>query len=496
MSLTTHLVPPIDTRVPILGALVAGAAAGVAPAIGSSAVAIVGAVALAVALQALGWQKLLTLLIAATFVTRFRIDVLGASFRPEHLALLVCAAAMLVAGRGPALASAAGDRTCVLFGCFVAWSGLVSVLQAPKPSESLLIVGWLALDWLMLVVFIASGRSAGSLARSGVRWAGVAAAAGIGMWIGAQAADFAWGAHTDPLGDASAALGLSFEPNLFGATAALWGFVAITGIPRMSRGTAVLVAALSAAALAVSLTRSAMVALPLGLVAWASRAGDVARTRALRLLLVCASALLTMAVIAPQVSETVLENASNALTFESGTGRHRVEAWRTAVRDLDGLDWVVGLGSNSFGQRHLEPTLPTHPAPAYLPNLPLQILYDTGAVGASLLIAVVANSIRRRRLLDGRAVGLLIVYLVCALATSPFWYGTTWLLVAIAVIDRRAIRHEAERDDDAGGRPLGPPPPRLMSENPGRVSDFAPSHSRRSGALPSQRGCNDERGTA
>jgi hypothetical protein len=423
----------------LLGGAVIGGAAGIAS-LGSAGTLGLGGVAAGLSLQALGWARLVPLLIGSTFVTRFRIDVFGANFRPEHFVLAVCLVAMLMAGRAQALMAAASNRTVVLFACFVAWSALVSVLTPPEPGESLLIVGWLALDLVMLVVLLASTNNSETLARSGVLWTGWASAAAIVFWLVGRSSGAPFVASD------GAAIGLSFEPNLLGATLAMWAFVAFTGVHSLSRRTRTVVVALAVTGLGLSLTRAAMAGLALGLLVWAALQGTRAKARALRLLgsLIAVSALLVA--VAPGAIDPVSEDVSNTFEFGTGTGQQRVESWRTAIDDLDGFDWVVGLGTNSFGQRHLEPTLPTTPTPQYLANLPLQVVYDTGIVGALLLVATLLSLFRRRRLRDGRALGLLTVYLACAVATSPFWYGTTWVLVAIAVLH--------DRPDPKVSRPL------------------------------------------
>ncbi|MDQ3680951.1 MAG: O-antigen ligase family protein [Actinomycetota bacterium] len=434
----------------VAGITAIGGAAGVAANGGTGAVLGLAGVAGALSLQALGWSRLVGLLVGATFVTWARIDVLGASFRPEHLALLVAVVGLVLAGRDRALLSAAGDPTVVLFGCFVAWAGLVSVLQAPRPGESLLIVGWLALDLLILIVLVGSGQEAERLARTAILWAGVAAAVAIALWVAARAAGTSFGVGTEVLGGAPAASGLSFEPNLLGATLALWGFMAFTGVRTVGWRARVAVFTLAVAGMALSLTRAAMVGLALGLVVWAALRGTRARARTLRLLASVLAAVAVLMAVAPGIVEPVSENVSRSFEFSGGTGRQRVDSWRTGVADLDGFDWVIGLGANSFGQRHLEPTLPTTPTPAYLANLPLQVVYDTGLVGALLLGATLLSVLHKRPIRDGRALGLLTVYVACAIATSPFWYGTTWVLVAIAVLDRRG----RERSSPAVGQPV------------------------------------------
>lgn len=430
MALTTEGPTPAGR---LLGGVALGGVAGIAS-LGAAGTLALGGVAAGLSLQALGWARLVLLLIGSTFVTRIRIDVFGASFRPEHFVLAVCLVAMLLAGRTRALVTAASNRTVVLFACFVAWSGVVSVLTPPRPGESLLIVGWLALDVVMLVVLLASTDDAESLARTGVVCTGWAAAVAIAFWLVGRSTGEPFVAID------GAALGLSFEPNLLGATLAMWAFVAFTGVHSLSRRTRTIVVALAVAGLAVSLTRAAMVGLALGLLVWAALQGTRAKARALRLLgsLIAISALLVA--IAPGAIDPVSKDVSKTFEFSTGTGQQRVESWRTAIHDLNGFEWVVGLGTNSFGQRHLEPTLPTKPTPQYLANLPLQVVYDTGIVGALLLVATLFSLFRRRSFRDGRAAGLLTVYLACAVATSPFWYGTTWVLVAVAVLNERHDR--------------------------------------------------------
>ena len=135
----------------------------------------------AVGLQALGLRRLVALLVGATFVTLFRIDVAGLSFRPEHFALVPCLAAVVLAGRSRALVDAALDRTVLLLGSFVAWNAIVSIFQAPDPGASLRIVGWLLIDWLILVTLVAVIDDPEDLARQGALWAGLASCVALAL---------------------------------------------------------------------------------------------------------------------------------------------------------------------------------------------------------------------------------------------------------------------------------------------------------------------------
>jgi len=443
-------------------ALVA-AAAGLAIG-GAGLIVPVAAVVAAASLQVLGWRRLTILLVGSTFVTFFQVDLLGPSFRPEHIVLLACVVAMVAAGRKDSLLAAARDRTVLLFGAFVLWSALVSVLVAPNPTDSLLIDGWLALDWLFLVVILAAWEDTRALANTASRWAGLAAAVAVALWVSATFAGTAFGVVTVDVQRGTAASGLSFEPNLLGFTLAVWAFLTLTGTTGLTGRKRAAVLLVTILGLALSLTRAALVGFGGGVAVWALIGGKVARRRAVHIAAATALAALVVVTVAPGVGEPVRRRASQIFDFGGGTGQLRVDSWREALGDLHGVSWVVGLGSNSFGQRHLDPTQPGFPA--YLGNLPLEILYDGGLVGVALLGLTLISIVSRRRVRDGLAPGLVTLYVVCAAATSPFWYGTTWILVGIACLDRRRHRNIAPAGPRSAAVPTGRARPTSMPIRP------------------------------
>jgi hypothetical protein len=139
----------------------------------------------------------------------------------------------------------------------------------------------------------------------------------------------------------------------------------------------------------------------------------------------------------PRLAHPVAARASTLLDFRSGTGQYRATVAAIAIGDLHGLAWVTGLGTNSFGQRHLDPSLVDKPTPGYLGILPLQVVYDSGLVGAVLLGTAVLTLIPKNPRRAARSVGVLVVYVACGSATSPLWFGFTWILFGVAVAVRR-----------------------------------------------------------
>jgi hypothetical protein len=394
------------------------------------------------AVQAIGVRRLVLILIVTTFVTRFRIVVGGFHFMPEHVVLLVALTSLAMSMRLDRVWAVLRSPTVLLLGLFIVWGGAVSFLRAPERTSSLAIVGWLALDWLILVLVMAAIEDSSKIERVGSAAAVGAAAVAIVLWALSSVGLVAFGTQPEPLTGAQAAYGLSFEANILASTLAIWLFLILTG----ARSTRFRVIALGllGTALVLSLTRAAIIGLLLGLIVWAVLEGKVATGRVLRSLGAAAVAIAVLSVFVPSVTAPFTKKIAAAASFNSGTGHYRVQSWHTALADIHGsTDALVGLGLNTFGQRHLDPTAPELDRAAYLGNLPLETFYDTGLVGVLLIVGALASLRPFRREHRGRAVGLIVIFLVSSIATSTFWFGSTWLLIAMALAHRRRMSQPA-----------------------------------------------------
>jgi hypothetical protein len=404
------------------------------------------------AAQAIGVRRLVLILIVTTFVTRFRIVLGGFHFMPEHVVLLIALISLAMSMRLDRVWAVLRSPTVLLLGLFIVWGGAVSFMRAPERTSSLAIVGWLALDWLILVLAMAAIEDSSKIERVGAAAAVGAAAIAIVLWGLSSAGMIAFGTQLEPLTHAQAAYGLSFEANILASTMAIWLFLILTGA--RSARFRVIAFALLGTALVLSLTRAAIIGLVLGLVVWALLEGKVATGRVLRSLAAAAVAIAVLSVLAPSVTAPFTKKIADAATFSSGTGQLRAQSWSTAVGDIHGAgDALLGLGMNTFGQRHLDPTVPELDRGYYLGNLPLEIFYDTGFVGVLLIVAAIATMRPLRREHPGRAVGLIVIYVICSITTSAFWFGSTWLLIAMA-LHRRHSRQPA-REPRVQSRPAG-----------------------------------------
>jgi len=102
---------------------------------------------------------------------------------------------------------------------------------------------------------------------------------------------------------------------------------------------------------------------------------------------------------------------------------------------------LLGLGTNSFGQRHYDPSQEN--APDYLGVLFVQNLYDAGIVGLGLLLALIILQVKRgvkflklspdpkyKALMKGLLIGFLAL-IVAYQSTSAFWFGFNWIYLGL-----------------------------------------------------------------
>jgi hypothetical protein len=125
------------------------------------------------------------------------------------------------------------------------------------------------------------------------------------------------------------------------------------------------------------------------------------------------------------------------LDFQSSTGQARVADWKAAWSDITSSgEYLTGLGTNSFGQRHASPTIKNQPG--YLGNLPLTVLYDSGLVGVVLFCGAMTGVVLRGRNPRSRLLNVIFVVslMIVGAATSPVWFGFVWVTVAIIDTDQ------------------------------------------------------------
>jgi hypothetical protein len=392
------------------------------------------AVAVLVLASFLPSRILLTALVVSEYVTRFRIPVAGFRLLP----VVACGLEALREGRVPDLLRAMRHPTVRLMGAYVAWTAVISILRSPDPAKSLPVAGWLGLSWLILVVLGGLAPGAAWLQQRVVGGAVAAALVAVALFVAARTIGVTYGLQDEYLTGSKAEYGLAWEANILGSTLAIATFVLVTAPERaIARGTKLLVSPLLLVALLLTLTRGAVAGLVVGGAAWVGLSPHLAWRRLGPALAVSACIVVGLVTISPSTTSPVAEKLSALVDADDGTAFNRVQAWTFALDDLHEVGTsgvVLGLGLNSFGQRHYDPSRPDRELPAYLGNIFLQVLYDTGLVGAGLLIAALLCCWPSSPGNRSRALGLLLVVLTSSAATSAFWFGSTWTLIALAVI--------------------------------------------------------------
>ncbi len=399
----------------------------------------------------------LLVLVVAVQLTGLHLPLGGYRFLPEHLAVVLFAASLLVSRPAALIRRPAPYEA--LFLAWIGWNGVVSVLYAPDPAQSLEVVGWMLLAWLVLWCtkgYMASDPDqAERVLDAGV---GVGAALGwlyFGLWVLALSGVATLWMQPEYVTGTVGARGMAYEANLLGSQLLCWLFLRVRARLLRNQRIPPWQAVGLALGILATMTRAVWLALAVVVVGTAlvARLHEPGRRRmsvntAGRWLVAGSIALCLVAVFgAPAV-----DKLTGILDFESVTGQSRRESWSTGWEDVTTSgSYLTGLGTNSYGQRHYSPTLPGEPD--YLGNLPLVVLYDSGVVGVVLLGSAFAALVLRGKGSKWRLTSLVFVaaLVVAGAGTNPIWFGFVWLTLATLDPDV-APRPESGRAPVLAGR--------------------------------------------
>jgi hypothetical protein len=364
------------------------------------------------------------------FLSRYSVDVAGVGIRMEMIAGV--AAWISVLGRLARIKISPSAAVAIsLLGAWWIVLLLATIYASPDPGRSLSIVVWLMLGF-GIALFIGSDKAIADRVAQTLLYIALAFAIGASvLWIFAHiTGKFGPGLQLDPTYGQYAVYATVYEANIF---ASLIVLTAILGVVVSGRNPvprhALLLWALAPIVCVLAQTRAALLAWVLAsLVLMVRRRAGRLRVAGL-LGLSTLAWLLVSGLIAS--SGGLLDKMAQTIDFSSGTGRYRAASWQVALSDLRKIpDAWLGLGANSFSQRHIDPTLVAQREPWYLPNVFLQVPYDSGRIGLLLVGAAVLLVLARRPSSGGLA--LLLAYSVTASATSVLWLAQTWILAGLA----------------------------------------------------------------
>ena len=409
-------------------------------------------------------------LVVACAIDRFAVP-LGLNLRLDELAALALAAALAVRVTPAALRRPALPLLLPLLAVLL--TNVLATLVSDNPARGVSL-DILTLDLMILFLALARALTTPAHVLGAVRlWLGVAAveaAAGglaFALYLRAHGAVPGVQLSTDPP-YGPMVYGTLYEANIFGSYMSASFLIALALAAEGSarrKGLLYPVCAMSAVGLLLSGTRSAWGATALGaalllaLLRFGLRAqpGTTGPRTGSTTRLVGGLAAVAVVVgvglaVAPaSVTGKLGARAGGILNFGSGSGYGRTLLYREAIAEWQPHK-LLGLGPGSFTYR-----LPGDPAtgPSWIPNLLLQTLHDTGALGLLALLwlyaAYYAGALRAlRRAPPGEsraALAGLIAATTALLISFQLTPGTplgySWALLALGVAAARAVKGTA-----------------------------------------------------
>ncbi len=397
----------------------------------------------------------LVLLIGAAGINRFQVSVGGLSVYPEYVALGLVSILLVF----DVLRGRRTWRWPPAAWPFAAWlvvALIASLVNAPDTANS--VVLWFKLV-LMLGTYVVTANLVREHALTAVRIqllvGGAVAAFGLlalALWFGGH---IDLGVHIKPEGTV-AAMGTQWESNVFGSYVAalvvLASVIVAAPLARSLRWIAGLTVLVGVPALVASLTRAAwlgaVVGLGLAAIVWAVRRPRLALGVGLGVGLL---AVAVAAVVFLSDLRTVLPGTA---TIDQTTVGDRLMS--LASLDVDGNVWVrlqiyqhalqvwqehpwLGWGVGAYGQAYL---YPNQNLSAWIPNLFLHVLYDSGLSGLLFMagglavalwrgLAIWFRQVDTTRYLAGGLLLAVIALLVAFQATEASWLAYFWVYLGL-----------------------------------------------------------------
>ena len=394
--------------------------------------------------------------VLAISATGLGLPLLGATVRPEHVGLLVLVAVAVV-GRRHRVALSLGPPFWVSLGAWVAALTVSSVFVAWEPARSVYIVLLIVASLGAMAILMSLEIDRARLVEVGT-WA-VAALAAVTVVafftmpiVSPSGPLVALDAGTD---DVRRAVGLALEANIAGSFAALWLAVVLVHRAALPLSTLVLCAPIAAMAV-LTLTRAAWVSVAITAV--------VLLFSLLRSRRAIVSGAASVAALGAATAVAAILGGDNAwavrlrglVDLGSGTGAFRLETWAMALDDVrESGAWLVGLGANSFQQRHAD--LVDSKQIDYFSNAWLAQFHDGGLIGIVGIIVALGYAWWR----TSRRILVLPFFATLALTagfTNQLWFAFPWVMLALlSYRSRTEVASTAGVDDaqpDDGPREL------------------------------------------
>lgn len=422
------------------------------------------------------WNVTLGVLFAVASFSVITASTPVGSVRPEQGAIILLALAVLAGRLGDVWALARAAPIVALSAALYLGANVASsLLFAPDPAESLKIAAWLALSMAAMVIAAVLVRDRGhdlELPRWIVAAACVQTVVGLAAVTSQALFGTEWGVQSNDvlLGKTK---GLSWEANILAINLAMaLAFVILPSSLRLSTRARILLLGWIAFGLGLAYSRGGLLALGVAVgvvilaLAWAGRHHLYALVRSRLIPIGGLSAMALVIALGTIQVQSALGRLGVGVTPDTviideelgdvpiptatetdGSGRPepsasphvryvgtgdtvavRMRNVRIALAEIDESP-LVGLGTDSYRQRHVEPSCR---CPAHIANLPFSALYESGAVGLLGLIGLIASAIWAAwRTGRWAYLAALIVLIVGYQITDAFRFASNWILLGV-----------------------------------------------------------------
>ncbi len=468
------------------GSVGVAAVATQAPLVGAGAAGLV-------ILTLMPWRVLFVLLTFASIASRFRYNIGTVTLQTAHFVFVPFVIRAWLLTREERRPRFAGPEFALAV--FVGVQMVSSYLYAPQTQKSLQVLGLLVLGIVtyFTVYSTAITRTRVIFAAKVVLLAAlVNSSAGLLALVAHKLTGSTFGLAISANGTPVAGLSHEYDiaGSMAGSAAIVFFWMMIEPNPVFSRRAAAIGFWISFVSLVASLTRGAWLTFAIAFVAMLLlRRRPIARRNRMgslgALLILLGLGALGIFAYATATSGTAPPNAivakgAQLVNSSSGSGQARISEWRLALEDLPKSP-IIGLGTNSFGQRHIDPKkAATNPKGSFLGNLWMRSLYDGGIIGLLALVAFWASIMWPKRAIresrgDLAPVAWPFTFMVVMMAGAYIFTDASlqiwpWIVFGVAAALRRlaveqyeemrapAIRGNGHRQPVAAGPSRGVSP--------------------------------------
>ena len=414
------------------------------------------------------------LFLAASF-SRDTVQTPLGTMRPEMPAVLVVAVVLLAGGRFKSLRGLPRPTVamCLAFAIYLGVLAISSTFVAPDRSQSLHMVGWLAMSMLagieaFVLIQPRPKDAMEPLAFGGFVMGAIGILAGVAFLVAGPVSSFG---IQDQFYAVPRVFGVAWEANLYASFLAICTFFALEA----ARGRRAVAGMLMLAAILIGfplgITRAAYIGLALGAFAYAGarvilegRPRDLLRPAAFSAALLLVGGGAALVLLPNVVQRHYVPPVAVGSPTPGGTGTpggtpggtpaqlptfgpptdtigYRLERIDVAFGEMPGSP-VIGFGAVAFGQKN--PTRYNGSGPDYIAALAVAALFESGVVGATALgiafaLLLASLWIAGRRFAAQRdsagvgAAAAFIAAIVCMLAayqaTNALPYAISWIII-------------------------------------------------------------------